>query len=505
MTQSIRIEAKLTLAQLLARLTVLEMTHGSILDLSHGDEGGPHTIAVVGDERVPAFSLDLILDPKGDAERPAGGEPVCRGIVYLKGELKRVAAFRRPESSFDPATMEGQTWAMRRPRAARVDRGRRSSRRAGSGRNPGAGWGIEDAGWGNRVETEEAPPRPAKAKAKARRPSAAAQAKLEPHEYRVWFGTNRKPVDPAQIAKGFSAERDEKVRYGHCDVYVPESHKIGSIGSSLLIRMLKGTDDRLKLRRLAELAREDFWAGIGRQIGSAAPGKRHAVVFIHGYRVSFRDAALRTAQIGSDLGIEGAMAFFSWPSKGTLLGYVADGNAIEGSEAAIADFLVDFTRRSGAEAVHVIAHSMGNRGLLRAANRIVAAAVRRGGGRFGQIILAAPDVDADNFRDLAAAYRKLAKRTTLYVSSKDLAVQLARWISDYARVGFHPPVTVVDGIDTVSVTNLDLTLLGHGYVAEAREVLHDMAALITDNKAPPRFGQKEKRTPEGRRYWEVCA
>lgn len=525
MAHSIPINAELTLARLTAKLREIETTVGAVTGLSHEDGARRCTLAMVEPGRFAPSGLKIVLDPTGDAAPPPDRRLVCRGIVYIGGELHQVAAFRAAAGSPGQLSVGRSAGAVAvgplvAGAAGVIGSGAvaaalaHATRQRGPAAAASAGTKVERMLGRTSAAAKEdssllsAPMVPRGPSVPKTPPSvdvARALAALDPCEYRVWFGTNRKPVDPARIARGFSAERDSKVHYGHCDVYVPLSHKFGSIGSNALIRWYNGKDDRLKLRRLAELERKDFWAGIGRQIGSAAPGARHAVVFIHGYRVSFRDAALRTAQIGTDLGIEGAMAFFSWPSKGTLLGYLADGNAIEGSEAAIADFLVDFTRRSGAEAVHVIAHSMGNRGLLRAANRIVAAAVRRGGGRFGQIILAAPDVDADNFRDLAAAYRKLAKRTTLYISSKDLAVQLARWISDYARVGFHPPVTVVDGIDTVSVTNLDLTLLGHGYVAEAREVLHDMQTLITDNKAPPRCGQKEKRTPEGRRYWEVRA
>jgi hypothetical protein len=56
------------------------------------------------------------------------------------------------------------------------------------------------------------------------------------------------------------------------------------------------------------------------------------------------------------------------------------------------------------------------------------------------------------------------------------------------------------------VTNADLTMLGHGYVAEARDVLTDMHALITHG-APPneRFGLREANNEEGERYWLIGA
>jgi esterase/lipase superfamily enzyme len=553
LVRTIQVDPGLSLHALQLQLRKIETVHGQVRALGHS--GGYTSVVVEGSP--PVSQIGLVDAQNGYAEIPLGSTLVCLGDVYVDNALKRVAAFRDEVASAErnthpAAASRGDARRRQAPDAAsRASRGDARRRQASDAPDPSdppdpmqVAWVFSssssakairirgnDSAVGGRsaTRTSAAKKRPAAVAAKKQpaasnkptvdgkrnsskttrapdpKPARTTMPVLEPREYRVWFGTNRKPADPADIAKGFSSERDGKVHYGHCDVYVPRSHKIGSIGKFDLIRWVTGKDDRLKIRRLAELAADDFWAGIRNQIEKAAPGARHAVVFIHGYRVSFKDAALRAAQIGFDLGIQGAMGFFSWPSKGTFLGYAADGSAIEASETGIADFLVDFARRSDAETVHVIAHSMGNRGLLRAANRIVADAARRAGCRFGQFILAAPDVDADSFRDLAQAYKTLAKRTTLYVSSKDLAVKLSRWIRDYARVGFHPPVTVVDGIDTVNVTHVDLTLLGHGYVAEARPVLVDMERLISTNQPPPRFGQEAAVTPEGRRYWNVRA
>ena len=106
------------------------------------------------------------------------------------------------------------------------------------------------------------------------------------------------------------------------------------------------------------------------------------MVYLHGYNTTFHEAAIRAAQIGFDLKIPGEMAFFSWPSRGTLDGYTADEASIEASEGAITDFLVRLAAESGADVVHVIAHSMGNRGLLRALQRIETNAERRSRLRF---------------------------------------------------------------------------------------------------------------------------
>ena len=264
------------------------------------------------------------------------------------------------------------------------------------------------------------------------------------------------------------------------------------------------TDDRLRLLKISETSDTAFWQHLSLHLAGVRVTDRHAVIFVHGYNVSFENAALRAAQLGFDLSVRGTMAFFSWPSQGHLKGYMADEATIEASESIIGDFMVDFATKSGADAVHIIAHSMGNRGVLRAVNRIADRARQRSGVPFGQIILAAADVDADTFRHLSAAYREVSHRTTLYVSTRDRAVEASHWLHDFPRAGLMPPICVVPGIDTINVANVDMTLLGHGYVGEARDVLQDMYQLITYGSPPEkRFGLREGETDTGERFWII--
>jgi esterase/lipase superfamily enzyme len=323
-------------------------------------------------------------------------------------------------------------------------------------------------------------------------------------DYTVWFGTNRKPNDSESLQVGFSKSRDTKIHYGYCRVFIPKSHKIGSTGSSWWQRLRSGIDDRLKLIEIKGMVADNYWSAISSRLGESEIGERDAVIFVHGYNVSFENAAVRAAQIGFDLSVKGAMAFFSWPSRGALKGYSADEATIEASEPFIAEFIEDFVARSGAEKVHIIAHSMGNRGVLRAIDRIANKAQKRTAVLIGQIILAAADVDADTFRDLCGAYGRVSRRTTLYVSARDRAVEASRWLHDFARAGLLPPITIVPGIDTINVTNVDLTALGHGYVADARAVLEDMHELLVHD-APPdrRFALRQGETDAGGRYWII--
>jgi len=74
----------------------------------------------------------------------------------------------------------------------------------------------------------------------------------------------------------------------------------------------------------------------------------------------------------------------------------------------------------------------------------------------------------------------------------------------YARAGYTPPVTIVPGIDTVEVTAIDLTFLGHGCFAEARDLLHDMHRLLIHNDPPEmRLGLQKAATADGQTYWII--
>ena len=77
-------------------------------------------------------------------------------------------------------------------------------------------------------------------------------------------GTNRRPIDTGDPSKGYSGARDNTgvVHYGACRVFIPKSHKIGSIGSPWWKRLLTLTDDRLKLLGVSELERSAYWEAI---------------------------------------------------------------------------------------------------------------------------------------------------------------------------------------------------------------------------------------------------
>ena len=322
--------------------------------------------------------------------------------------------------------------------------------------------------------------------------------------YPVWFGTNRKPV---ANGTAFTHERHTLTTCGRILVHVPEAHHPGETGNPFWKRLLRFDlrDDHLRLKSVEPRERDAFFAEIQDEMKAArdAGETPHALFFLHGFNVSFEDAAIRAAQLGCDLKVPGATAFFSWPSRGSVAAYPADEATIEASEAAITDFLVDFAANCGAEKVHVIAHSMGNRALLRVLQRIAANAETRGRVKFGQVFLAAPDVDRDLFLDLARFYPAHSERTTLYTSDGDLPVHLSAKLHDAPRAGYFTPYTVAPGVDTIAVPDFDIDLLGHSYFAQAEALLRDIHDLMRHDETPAKRARILPVQQEGMSFWRL--
>jgi hypothetical protein len=130
----------------------------------------------------------------------------------------------------------------------------------------------------------------------------------------VWFGTNR---EPHPRGDGFSGNRHDRVTHGRVEVYVPEARRFGETGTAFWKKLLRFglRDDRLRVQHIETLWRDAFFSEILKATEAVRESGEtpHALFFLHGFNVTFEDAAIRAAQIGFDLPVPGATAFFSWP------------------------------------------------------------------------------------------------------------------------------------------------------------------------------------------------
>jgi esterase/lipase superfamily enzyme len=337
----------------------------------------------------------------------------------------------------------------------------------------------------------------------------------------VFFGTDRKPVPPGARVD-FSGSRDATTHLGQAIITVPRGakRKLGSIARPTFweraVLGVPARGDPSKHFTIAERGIiiygrvEDFLQAVAERIPDSGDFREHAFVFIHGANTSFEFALYRTAQIAYDLGTDGepfGTAFlFSWASEPGVENYKYDFDSARFAAERLSAFLTMIVEKTDAKRVHVIAHSMGNWPLLAALQEMPKTS------KLGQVILAAPDVDAEEFTRMAARIVPVASGITLYTSSNDVAMVAARKVHrNTPRAGDVPsngPV-VVEGIDTIDVSSVstEALSLAHSEYAVRRELLNDIALILRKGERPPSMRSPILQTVRLRaaQYWRFPA
>jgi esterase/lipase superfamily enzyme len=156
--------------------------------------------------------------------------------------------------------------------------------------------------------------------------------------------------------------------------------------------------------------------------------------------------------------------------------------------------------RSGAQKIHLIAHSMGNRAVCEALKALSYSRSAQPAPLLHHLVLAAPDIDAETFRQLAAALRQVSDYITLYASSNDKAIAASAKLHKYPRAG-GVPVLVLPDVESIDATAVSTDFLGHGYFAATFPVLSDIHELLADDKpAAERFALRATTGVDGVYY-----
>ncbi len=325
-----------------------------------------------------------------------------------------------------------------------------------------------------------------------------AKAAASHSQMTVFFATDRQLVGGTNPAKMFGlGHGDGQLAYGTCEVSIPREHRMGKLESPGLLR-----PDPAKHVLLLSVTPKDkslFFSSLQGSLKTAHTND--VLIFIHGFANTFEDAARRTGQLSYDLGFRGVPIMYAWPSKGspTPAGYTDDEKTFEWTYPHLEQFLREVSSLSKASRVHLIAHSMGNRVLGYAMERLVKQMQNTNTPLFSEIILAAPDVGVDVFKTtLLPAFRANSRRVTLYASTNDVALNFSGIIHDgKPRVG-NAPLEDLESpdMDIVDASPVDSSLTGHSYYGDNRSVISDMFPLINLGLAPSDRNLLDEKT-----YW----
>ncbi len=348
----------------------------------------------------------------------------------------------------------------------------------------------------------------------------------------IYFGTNRKITGGAnpEIGEDFHPNLDElrfgKVSFAGKDLYKKDLDSFINSGQITLApeRLDKEDADKSKLGSKA----------VFDEVRAEMLKKGDALIFVHGYDHTFREAAGRAVQLQQWLAAGGkdlTLLLFTWPSAGAGVGvrtYHDDRKRAETSGLALGrailkatDFIRNTPRGERCDGrIHLMCHSMGNwalRGAVQAMRTFVGNNIPP---LFDEVILAAADEDDDTLQagHKIAPLLRGSRRLTVYYNHQDLALKA----SDYAmgnpdRLGRSGPRGAEGLSSKVSVVNVAPKVIweakgangwtadptGHQYFRNNARVRQDIVQVLQGKLDEDFATAKERRKNDFGDYWRL--
>ena len=248
--------------------------------------------------------------------------------------------------------------------------------------------------------------------------------------------------------------------------------------------------------------------------------RKDVYIFIHGYNNTFEDAIFRTAEVWHFMGRVGVPIAYTWPAGlGGIRGYAYDRESGEYTVSHLRRFIKCVADCPDVERVHLIGHSRGCDVTITALRELHLIFAAQGKStqqelKLENLVLAAPDVDEEIFmqRFVGENLLQTARRTTIYASQHDKAIELADivfasrrrlgtlGVSDFNAKMKHglaklPNVQFIE----CKVTGIMLT---HSYVFTHPAALSDLILVLRDRRPPGAENGRPLRQPaEG--IWEL--
>jgi len=341
----------------------------------------------------------------------------------------------------------------------------------------------------------------------------------------VLYATDRKPSEVGDSEKYYVNERGNLLRLGVA--------RVSLHGADLnweefrRISLLKNRTDKYPLRVLGvqeygiledtipgfavredygeELldGDEEFAAAVNAQLERS--NRRHAYIYVHGYKVVFENPILVATELWHFLGYDGVMIGYSWPSTPSNWAYIRDTDTSNGYARHFRKFLEFLVEDTNVEEIHIVAYSNGTRLAARAFEQLALMNEAKSRDeilsrhRLGNFILVGSDLDREVFKAyLADGALDVPRHMTIYVSDKDKALGFGAWLTRRERLGqavdensLSPATKRVlrDRMDHISMIDVSDsegadTGNGHGYFRNSPWVSSDILMTLMYDLAP---------------------
>lgn len=314
----------------------------------------------------------------------------------------------------------------------------------------------------------------------------------------VPYVTLRNRTDSTNLSEYFGGERGE-LSAGICTVSFSPIWGLNEISESVPFYI---PDETIELSALKEIEMDYLFSAIDKfpkkDIGNI-------VIYIHGYNTDFEKSCRRSALFQRALGLNNRLLFFSWPAEGNMLKYTWDEADLEWSVTYIAQFIEEVVKRAGNKKVDVVAHSLGARGAMQALARLTYNKPKSA--ILNELVLIAPDIDTDVFRQELPAIKNAVNRVTVYVSKNDKALKLSQEVHGYPRLGeAGDNLKVFAGVETIDISELNSRRVsGHLYHLFNPEVIEDLTQLLHTGEAASLRPLLKTVSHDDLPYWQMVS
>ncbi len=297
------------------------------------------------------------------------------------------------------------------------------------------------------------------------------------------------PVFVASTRPAFRGDRlgapsAERARFYRQIVSMPPGRAAGSIPRPQITA--ENPRRHAMLADRTAVAPDAFRQQLAESVAAKPHDQRDVLVYVHGFNTDYDEAAFRIVQVAADGGFRGTHVLFTWPSYRRVLAYAGDREVATASRDALDRLLTDLGRTPGVGRIHILAHSMGAFLTMEALRPLVEQA-QGAPIRLGEVILAAPDLDVEVFRQQMARIQR-PSRISLFVQSDDRALAASSTVAwDRQRLGAldvrnaeHRRIISGLGVRVFTMSATGWTdLVRHGTFAEAPEIVRLIGGKIS--------------------------
>ncbi len=268
----------------------------------------------------------------------------------------------------------------------------------------------------------------------------------------IFVGTTRRDDET-----GFGFGRADVMSFFRYDISIPSNRGPGELSWPPATRSPDPNRDFLTAKEIAFTSPDSFQSALAQQLRQEKVTS--AVVYVHGFNTNMAEGVYRFAQMHHDLEVPAVAVHYSWPSRGSALGYLHDRDSAAFGRSGLED-LLDEVAAAGATEIAVVAHSMGAALTMETLRQVALSRNMRVLNHIKGVVLIAPDIDVDVFRSQARDMGKLPQPFVVFGSSGDRILGVSATIAGAPeRLGNLSDISRLAGL---GVTYLDTAAFSTG-------------------------------------------